>query len=264
MENKLHRPGPGDVSSRSGATLRPSPAAAGDGLERCLWCRGGRRQRQRYCSKRCRQTAFRLRKRAGYASVGDAGDIGPMRFAYADPPYPGMAYLYKTEVTYRGEVDHPALIARLMGEYPDGWALSTSSKTLRLVLPLCPPGVRVCAWVKPIGASPLTYGLHSCWEPLIVCGGRKRRPGVRDWFSGQPARRHGKLIGRKPLSFCSFLFSVLGAGPGDTLDDLFPGTGVVGRAWLEFQRFAAGATVADAAVWTTDRNGGPYVANAIH
>lgn len=37
-----------------------------------------------------------------------------MRFAYADPPYPGMAHLYKGHLDYAGEVDHKALIERLV------------------------------------------------------------------------------------------------------------------------------------------------------
>jgi hypothetical protein len=153
-------------------------------------------------------------------------------FAYADPPYPGLAKkYYQHEATYAGEVDHAKLIASLGAGGYSGWALSTSVKALRDVLPLCPPEARVCAWVKPIGASSRTFGLHNTWEPLIVVCGRKLRPGRRDWLSAQPARGAGELPGRKPLAFCAFLFDCLGMLPGDRLDDLFPGTGMVGRAW---------------------------------
>lgn len=161
----------------------------------------------------------------------------PATFAYADPPYPGMAKrYYGDQPTYAGEVDHAALIASLTAAVNDGkyagWALSTSSKALRDVLPLCPPGARVCAWVKPIGVPEATYGAHSRWEPLIVVGGRKLRGGVRDWLRAMPARQGGHdLIGRKPIAFCAWLFDLLGMLPGDTLDDLFPGTGIVKRAW---------------------------------
>jgi hypothetical protein len=162
-----------------------------------------------------------------------------MKFAYADPPYPGLAAkYYKDQPTYAGEVDHVALIASLKYSY-DGWALSTSVRGLREVLPLCPPDARVCAWVKPIGVSSLTYGLHNTWEPLIVVGGRRLRPGRRDWLRAMPARGGGDLPGRKPISFCAWLFECLGMLPGDELVDLFPGTGVVGRAWAESGRPAA-------------------------
>jgi hypothetical protein len=50
-----------------------------------------------------------------------------MRFAYADPPYPGQSKrLYGSHLDYAGEVDHADLIGRLGSGYPDGWALSTS------------------------------------------------------------------------------------------------------------------------------------------
>jgi len=113
-----------------------------------------------------------------------------------------------------------------------GWALSTSAKTLHQVLPLCPSEARVVAWVKPIGVSSLTYGMHNTWEPVIIYGGRQRRPGIRDWFSAQPAKLGGHdLMGRKPDTFCQEVFNRLGMQPGDVLDDLFPGSGAVMRSW---------------------------------
>jgi hypothetical protein len=204
----------------------------------CRWCKEKPVDARRaiYCSRRCRQAAFRLRCRGqtlGETSFGP-GELPGLRFAYADPPYPGLsAKYYRREATFAGEVDHPALIASLTAANYAGWALSTSSKALRQLLPLCPEGARVCSWVKPIGVPPATYGIHSTWEPVIVVGGRKRQPGVRDWLAAQPARGWGELPGRKPVAFCAWLFDCLGMLPGDTLDDLFPGTGMVARAWEE-------------------------------
>lgn len=208
----------------------------------CAWCRGelGRAVRKDsvFCSKKCRQTAFRFRKRRGapHPSPGpEASSDGSLRLAYADPPYPGRARkFYKCP-----EVDHQKLIASLTVSY-DGWALSTAADCLRALLPMCPARVRVCSWVKPIGAMPLTRGLHNCWEPLLVCPARYRRPGVRDWIAAQPARHGGTLIGRKPIAFAAWLFELLGAAPGDRFDDLYPGTGIVGRAWGEFCRSGPG------------------------
>ncbi len=154
-----------------------------------------------------------------------------MRVAYADPPYPGKAWMYRAEPTYGGEVDHPALIARLVAEFPHGWALSTSARALRWLLPLCPPEVRVCPWVKPHAPAKATFGLHNCWEALLVVGGRQLPPGRADFLSALPARREGTLPGRKPIAFCAWLFGCLGLQPGDELVDLFPGTGIVSRAW---------------------------------
>lgn len=192
-----------------------------------------------YCGRRCRQSAFRLRHRH---QVDDASSTpAPRRFAYADPPYPGTARrYYGREPTYGGEVDHAALIARLEAGGYAGWALSTSEKALRQVLPLCPPGARVCPWVKPHAIPPKTRGVHNAWEPLIVVGGRQRRPGRADWLRAYPARGGGTLPGRKPLAFAAWLFSLLGMAPGDELDDLFPGTGIIGRAWAALSSGAPG------------------------
>lgn len=165
-----------------------------------------------------------------------------MRFAYADPPYPGRAArYYRHEPTFAGEVDHVALIASLQASGYDGWALSTAADALRSILPLCPPEARVCAWTKPIGASSRTLGIHNCWEPVIVVSGRRLRGGVRDHLSAQPARGGGILPGRKPIAFVAWLAALLGAAAGDELVDLFPGTGVVGRAWEELTRGRADA-----------------------
>ena len=204
-------------------------------MKTCSWCRSAP-VRRKYCSRKCRQAAFRLRRRCTLEVLDDH----PMRFAYADPPYPGLAAkYYKDQASFAGEVDHTRLLRSLQGF--DGWALSTSSKALRDLLPLCPPEARVCAWVKPIGASTRTYGIHSTWEPLIVVPGRKERPGRRDWLMAQPARNGGDLPGRKPIKFAAWLFGLLGMRPGDELLDLFPGTGIIGRAWQEISSSSAGS-----------------------
>lgn len=107
-----------------------------------------------------------------------------MKFAYADPPYVGCARLYPEKT----EVDHVALIDRLVTEYPDGWALSCSSPSLRYLLPLCPNNVRVMAWVKPFAVFKANVGLAYAWEPVIFHGGRRiarEQPTVRDWFSAR-------------------------------------------------------------------------------
>jgi hypothetical protein len=196
----------------------------------CEWCKGpiGARARadSKFCCKRCRQAGWRLSEQLATAR----SDAQPKRLAYADPPYLGCAELYRDQPTYAGEVDHADLIARLCTF--DGWALSCSSESLRELLPMCPEGVRVCGWGKPNGVSSSTRGPHNTWEALIVSPARWLRPGFRDWLLAKPARREGTLIGRKPIAFIAWMFRCLGAVPGlDELDDLYPGTGIVGRAW---------------------------------
>lgn len=224
--------------------MKASLAAANDvsllqqrHIRRCSWCRcqlpEDAPREQIFCSRKHRQTAWRVRQRV----TVDQKNRRPIRCAFADPPYPGNARkYYGNQPSYRGEVDHAALIASLRASY-DGWALSTSVAALREILPLCPPKTRVCAWVKPIGTSSQTFGIHNCWEPLLVVPGRQLRPGKRDWLSAQPARKGGSdLIGRKPEAFCVWMFELLGMLPGDSLDDLFPGSGIVSRAWAEVCR----------------------------
>jgi hypothetical protein len=146
---------------------------------------------------------------------------------YADPPYPGRAHLYADHPDYAGEVGHAELVARLVGY--DGWALSTSAAALRDVLALCPADVRVLAWVK----NTVRYG----WEPVIVASARPPAGNLRDWIHCEPEGFTWRpipdsyVIGQKPEAFSRWVFEWLGARPDDTLDDLFPGSGAVGRAW---------------------------------
>lgn len=147
-----------------------------------------------------------------------------------------MAHLYKNHPDYAGEVDHKLLIERLVGEYPDGWALSTAERSLQDVLSVCPRGCRVLAWCRPF-PPPMGYPSYN-WEPVIMVGGRKLDGVVPKSFTTvDHVNVAGKsFVGAKPEGFCFWVFRCLGALPGDTLDDLFPGSGAVGRAWDKYQR----------------------------
>ena len=151
-----------------------------------------------------------------------------MIFAYADPPYVGQAKRHYGE----DEINHEALIKKLVIEYPDGWALSCSSPSLRMLLPLCPTNVRVMAWVKPFAIFKPGVGVAYAWEPVIVRGGRKRlrtQPTVRDWVSANITLKKG-LVGAKPEAFCRWLLDVLNFDPQeDEIVDLFPGTCSLGE-----------------------------------
>jgi hypothetical protein len=126
------------------------------------------------------------------------------------------------------------LIERLRDEYPDGWALSLSTPSLSTILAICEEkGVkyRVLAWVKPFAAFKANVGVAYAWEPVIVSGGRRRtreQLTVRDWLSEVITLKRG-LTGAKPERFCRWILDVLNFQPGDTLDDLYPGTGVMAR-----------------------------------
>jgi hypothetical protein len=155
-----------------------------------------------------------------------------MKFAYADPPYMGCAKKYPEKT----EVDHAELINRLSVNYPDGWALSLHTPSLRHILPLCPLDIRIMAWVKPFAIYKPGVGVAYAWEPVIVRGGRKRtrrQMTVKDWVSANITLRKG-LAGAKPEDFACWLYEVFNACAGDVLDDLYPGTGIMTRCWERF------------------------------
>lgn len=162
----------------------------------------------------------------------------PMRFAYADPPYIGQAKRHYG----CAEVDHTELIAKLVQEYPDGWALSLSSPTLREILDLCPSDVRVAAWCKSFCAFKRGVRPAYAWEPVIYRGGRNPSNGHKH----EPPEKNGKqttpkdfivepitlqkgLVGAKPKRVCNWILDLLNFQADDDLTDLFPGTGIMGE-----------------------------------
>lgn len=165
--------------------------------------------------------------------------------AYADPPYPGQSKKhYSDHPDYAGEVDHLDLVRRLECDYPDGWALSTSSPALYLVLAMCEGvglslgrgDIRVMAWVKPFAAFKRNVRVAYTWEPVIV------KPAVR-LDGATPTRDHVStpitmkrgLTGAKPQAFCYWLFEAMGLRQDDDLHDLFPGSGAVSAAWAAWR-----------------------------
>ena len=156
------------------------------------------------------------------------------RYAYADPPYMGCCRLYDHQHMGYGcwdEIEtHAHLIAKLYRDFPEGWALSATSVSLRAILPYC-PDTRVAAWVKPFAVFKPGVNPGYCWEPVILYGGRKRtdrtEPTVRDFLSENITLKKG-LAGAKPPRFNQWILDLLGYQEGDELVDLFPGTGGMG------------------------------------
>lgn len=177
-----------------------------------------------------------------------------MRFAYADPPYLGCCRLYDHHhpdgLCWDDSATHRKLIDRLVVEYPDGWALSCHTPSLATLLPVCPDDVRVGAWVKPFHAYKKGVRPAYAWEPLLYRGGRNTKPPVpekggkaitpKDFVIAEPmpedppaiacniTLRKG-LTGAKPEAVCAWILDLLNVQPGDTVNDLYPGTAVMGR-----------------------------------
>lgn len=161
-----------------------------------------------------------------------------MRFAYADPPYFGCGKKYlpfhAEALDWDDLATHRALVDRLVSDFPDGWALSTGSKQLRHILPMCPDDCRVAAWVKPWAVFFPNVGVAYAWEPVIWRGGRKRtreQDTIRDWVAANITMLTG-LPGAKPRDFNDWILDLLNVEPGDEFCDLFPGTGSATNAFM--------------------------------
>jgi hypothetical protein len=160
-----------------------------------------------------------------------------MRFAYADPPYLGLAakfygHLHPEAAAYDSIDAHIALIERLCDEFSDGWAMSMTTGNLHDILPIVPKQARIMAWVKPFASFKPGVGVAYAWEPVIVMGGRKRtrqQRTVRDWCAVNITLKRG-FTGAKPAEFVFWLMDVLNVQEGDTIFDLFPGSGAVQQA----------------------------------
>lgn len=168
-----------------------------------------------------------------------------MRFAYADPPYLGQSRHYRDHpeaALWDDPEHHRLLIRRLVSEYPDGWALSCSSPSLHILLPMCPPDVRIAAWVKPFHAYKKGVRPAYAWEPVLFRGGRNKdhpppekggkATTPKDFVAANITLRKG-LTGAKPPQVCRWILDLLGYRPGDQVDDLFPGTDAMAAAVAE-------------------------------
>lgn len=160
-----------------------------------------------------------------------------MRMAYADPPYFGCGKHYAAHHPNALDWDrietHKALIDRLMDEFRDGWAMSLSSTSLHVLLPLCPTDVRISAWVKPFAVFKPNVNPAYAWEPVIWRGGRPRtreQDTARDWVAANITLQRG-LVGAKPRDFCVWVLQLLNVEKGDEFVDLFPGTSAMQAAF---------------------------------
>lgn len=159
-----------------------------------------------------------------------------MKFAYADPPYLGCAEKLYGDPTYDDPEAHRQLIQRLQDEFPDGWALSMHTPSLRILAPMMPADIRWASWVKPFASFKPGVNPGYCWEPVAFRGGRTKRSRkedtIRDYHSEPITLRRG-MPGAKPPGFVSWIVQLLGADvrQGDTITDLFHGSGAMLGVW---------------------------------
>lgn len=157
-----------------------------------------------------------------------------MKLVYADPPYLGCCGLYDhyhpDGLCWDNPSTHEALVDRLGSTMYAGWAMSLTSQSLSMIAPMCPEA-RVAAWVKPFAAFKRNVRIAYTWEPVLFMPGRDSStdgaPVGRDHLAESITMRKG-LTGAKPRAFCDWVLDLLGWIPGDEVDDLYPGTGVMG------------------------------------
>lgn len=160
----------------------------------------------------------------------------PMKIAFADPPYlnQGAKHYGKhhPEAAVWDHIDaHRQLIQKIETEY-DGYILCASAPSLTVLLPLFSVPPRIAAWVKPFAAFKRNVRIAYTWEPVLFMEARRSsKDGAypnRDHLS-EPITMKKGLTGAKPERFCRWALDLVGWKPGDEVDDIFPGTGVMGR-----------------------------------
>lgn len=179
-----------------------------------------------------------------------------MRLAIADPPYLGRAarnYGPGSDLSGFGQGNntehstrprqtathpnasewddpetHRLLVTHLVGNY-HGWAIALSPDNLRHYLAWVPNDTRVCAWHKP-RSVPTGSRITPSWEPVLayVPHGRRGRGSLQmtDVLTAPPPQT---FVGAKPSRWTRWVLDLLGYSEGDTVDDLFPGSGAVER-----------------------------------
>lgn len=152
-------------------------------------------------------------------NAGARSAINPMRKADNHPD----AHLWDNPETHR------ELVERLCCDY-DGWAISMVPDNLRHYLQWVPVDTRIAVWHDP-QAMPTGTHPRRRWEPVLVrrAEGRRRTVDV-PWPVGDVLTvGHGRrgFAGAKPSEWTRWVLDMLGYQDGDTVDDLFPGSGAV-------------------------------------
>ncbi len=181
-------------------------------------------------------------------------DLRKMRLCIADPPYPAFSGSGGTKSRanrwygsgQRSKTDRPAdfhpnasewdnperhrqLIEDLQRDF-DGFAISTSPDGIAAYGRL-PSAARIMAWVKP-NACPGSHRLLSKWEAVILFPpiGRRTNRGIGAMSDVLIENTPGSgFRGCKPRAYTEWVLSAMGYQLGDTVVDLFPGSGSVGK-----------------------------------
>lgn len=107
---------------------------------------------------------------------------------------------------------------------------------------MCPGDTRIGSWVKPFHIYKKGVRPAYAWEPLLYRGGRNSKhpppekggkaTTPKDFVSANITLRKG-LTGAKPPEFCRWVLDLLNFQPGDTLEDIFPGSNSMAKTLEE-------------------------------
>ena len=219
-----------------------SRAAGHDGSGRvCVWCCGPIPARARRdavcCSVRCRQARHRFLRTIGRAEASRGVPAAPAGLRRPALPRPGQPVPGPPRLRRRSRPRRPH---RAAGRLRRVGAVHLRRSAARRAGPVPTRGSgRRLAPRRPARPGPLAAARLGTrpvlrWPPADPPPGQARRVdsivcGVTP-LTTQP----GRVIGAKPAAVCRWIFGLLGAAPGDTLDDLFPGSGAVTRAWAAY------------------------------
>lgn len=176
-----------------------------------------------------------------------------MRLAIADPPYLGRAARWYSSAgrahgrgagvadhhPHAAEWDRPGrhlqLVRDLDRDY-DGWAIAAAAQTMHVYAAAC-PDARVMVWHRE-NALPSGSRVRNVWEPVFL-----RIPAGREGYSsglsvsdvlrcgvGAGVAPGSRFAGAKPAQWTHWVLDALGYVEGDTVVDLFPGSGAVTAA----------------------------------
>jgi hypothetical protein len=180
------------------------------------------------------------------------------KLAIADPPYLGTADLFygdqgvgydkglKTTSNTNQNAhlwDDPQTHLELLDYLKDNFdsyaiALNTHSVGLysKRIKFGSQSGFRLCSWIRP-NSAPTGSRIRPSWEPVIVYNAKDRRSyrsglaRTKDYLIANPPRK--QFIGTKPFEWTEWVTELLGYQEGDTISDLFVGSGAVTSALIE-------------------------------
>ncbi len=179
-----------------------------------------------------------------------------MKLAIADPPYLGRAVRWygeggcgdgygKNQADNHPEAhlwDNPDThkdLVKTLNENYDAWAIAMSVHSLSTYLEVVDTesrnGIRVGVWHKP-SSYPSGSRIGNYWEPVLFSIPKSRRGrdsgnSVKDFLSCPPLRSN--FVGAKPQEWTDWVLSILGYIEGDTVDDLFKGSGAVSEGIIK-------------------------------